>query len=472
MKSEKDKRIFTLSLIILFLITTSVYLFRDSQFVNDSNINAESVSSNSLMSTEYNGFGIKNLNDEAFFIDGKGQLDSDTLVKIIHQNGQNTTDIIHLILGDNITDLGYHSIANLPYLESVKLGAGIKTIRNGAFMNCKKLEWVFVPSGIEKVGRDFLYNCPIATIVTDGKANFLENPEDYYRVIEDVRNYDDLSRGIAKTTYATFLPKNLYSTGGNSSDTKIVLLPGELQYGPYTPIKQGVYYVEYQGNNLESLRETDIYINPNSDYTISPNNVLIDKNLISYEIEVPSELYQLELGVRNSNNYENVEITSITVYERNTNIVLPNYIRGWWDESFFLTSTKQITKKDYRESGWNGKNICFYGDSLFGQNTELATNVESNNLPDLVGQRLGMKVYNRSFCGSAVSRKDRYNISWVQDDAVADNKEVIVYQHQPNNKSEFVPEGITAIPNGFYEDARISTIPLDTNLVVIMGGGK
>ena len=120
-------------------------------------------------------------------------------------------------------------------------------------------------------------------------------------------------------------------------------------------------------------------------------------------------------------------------------------------------------------SNWNGKKICCYGDSLFGQNSSIENPSDVKSLPQKIAETLGMKLYDRSFCGSSISGKFDTCIAWIHNRAVEENAEVIVYRHNADGHGN-PPSDISAIHNDFYQDERISTIPTDTDVIVIMGG--
>lgn len=120
-------------------------------------------------------------------------------------------------------------------------------------------------------------------------------------------------------------------------------------------------------------------------------------------------------------------------------------------------------------NGWAGKKLCTYGDSLFGQYYSLETPSPIIGLPTKIADKLGMTLYERSFSGSSVSTKMDAIVAWIKDSAVAAKDEVIVYRHNADDGGT-PPAGCSAIQNFFYEQARVNTIPTDTDVVVIMGG--
>lgn len=121
-------------------------------------------------------------------------------------------------------------------------------------------------------------------------------------------------------------------------------------------------------------------------------------------------------------------------------------------------------------NNWKGKKLCTYGDSIFGQHDGIETNgYNASGLPKIIADALEMDIYDRSCCGAAVTVRPNYNTCWVEDNAILQNREVVVYRHNPTT-SDVPPSGISVISNMFYADDRIATIPVDSDVVLIMGG--
>lgn len=106
-------------------------------------------------------------------IDGEGALSAQDLDVLMNVNQVKARQVNDLILSDGITELGYNAVNGYGYLNTLKLGSGISVVENGAVRNCAALEYVFVPRGVKRLGRDFLYRCDRAVVVTDGEKKDL-----------------------------------------------------------------------------------------------------------------------------------------------------------------------------------------------------------------------------------------------------------------------------------------------------------
>lgn len=113
----------------------------------------------------------------------------------------------------------------------------------------------------------------------------------------------------------------------------------------------------------------------------------------------------------------------------------------------------------------NNKNICVYGDSLAADGTR-----GHNAWIDRIYNYYGFKtVYNRGEGGSFVTSENaagtaRTSIAYVDSDGYA--WERTAYSSTQSN----IPSGYTAIDAAMSGDARVATIPTDTDILIIEAG--
>ena len=81
---------------------------------------------------------------------------------------------------------------------------------NGSIRECDELWFVFLPKGVDKVSRDFLYDCNNCTVVTDGPAEGLPSLKNTKKdnIIANVDSYEAM---LAAWTEGTELPDILQS---------------------------------------------------------------------------------------------------------------------------------------------------------------------------------------------------------------------------------------------------------------------
>ena len=109
----------------------------------------------------------------ALRITGKGKLyadDVDVLLKSVSVKKQSITDII---VEEGITEIGYGTFSQFVNLKTLKLGRDVERVAPGAIKKCAYLEYLYFPTGINYIGKDFLYGCPKCRVVTDGTAEDL-----------------------------------------------------------------------------------------------------------------------------------------------------------------------------------------------------------------------------------------------------------------------------------------------------------
>ncbi|MBQ3425335.1 MAG: hypothetical protein IJH38_09070 [Clostridia bacterium] len=106
------------------------------------------------------------------YIGGQGVLYGEDFMSLVEGEG-NKNEVTNLIIGDGITEIGYNVLIRFEGLETLKLGKGIKCVDIGAVKWCTALQYVYLPAGLEQVGRDFLYSCNKCLVITEGSRKDL-----------------------------------------------------------------------------------------------------------------------------------------------------------------------------------------------------------------------------------------------------------------------------------------------------------
>lgn len=328
MKKEKDKMIFVILLAAILVVTFVISSI--SNQTPEPEETAEGV-------TFQNGTVYLEIIDmDTYYIGGEGVLVSEDIAKLLDSNGVLTLDVVNLIIGDGITEISYNCINNYNYLESLKIGQGVKRIRNGAIKNLSSLKYLYIPSTIEKVGRDFLYGCnQLNAIETDGLSTDLNEIFDTNDccILENVNSYEVLLAAAAgnRLPYQLFNSRQLASTEPDAGNDPILLHAGYAQYGPFTAIKKGEYTVVVSGANFDVLSNDDIYVNVNGEEVENfPKRGTADitTNTISYSLSLLHDTNPVELCIANNSEGEIVEIDSLTIYDNNAEI--PAALQYWW----------------------------------------------------------------------------------------------------------------------------------------------
>ncbi len=90
------------------------------------------------------------------------------------------SDIEEVILPETIKTISWWAFYGCDNLVEVKFNDGLNTIEHGAFMNCKKLKKINLPSTILKIGEDaFAVNCTTKTGIKDKYSEELVSKQTY-----------------------------------------------------------------------------------------------------------------------------------------------------------------------------------------------------------------------------------------------------------------------------------------------------
>ena len=106
------------------------------------------------------------------YIGGVGPLYEEDLLALVEGEG-NKNDVINLVIGDDITAIGYKALIRFESLETLWLGRGVQRVEIGAVKWCPSLQCIYLPAGLEQVGRDFLYSCNKCLVITEGSRKDL-----------------------------------------------------------------------------------------------------------------------------------------------------------------------------------------------------------------------------------------------------------------------------------------------------------
>ena len=134
---------------------------------------------------------IEHLDDGVIFIGGEGKLYGTDMRALIEGESMTIENVTDIIIGNGITEIGYDVICEYPILRTVRFGDGVIVLGNGCISDCPELQFVFIPAGVQRIGRDFLYSCNRCIVITDGpvgglpklrntrKANIIGNVDSY-----------------------------------------------------------------------------------------------------------------------------------------------------------------------------------------------------------------------------------------------------------------------------------------------------
>ena len=103
-------------------------------------------------------------------IDGEGKLFNTDFKSLLEENGIGSKTVKHVLIGDGITEIGYDVLSNRRYLITLKLGRNVRRVSAGGIKNCISLQYIYLPSGLQDIAGDFLYNCGQCGVITDGAA--------------------------------------------------------------------------------------------------------------------------------------------------------------------------------------------------------------------------------------------------------------------------------------------------------------
>ena len=164
MRNDGGKRIFLAVLVVIFILL--LYLCIDGRELIRWTAEV-------TYGRQNESLYIEQLDDGNIFIGGEGKLYG-TDIQVLVEYERMTPESVHdIIIGDGITEIGYDAICGYPILHTVRLGDGVRVAGNGSIRECPELLFVYVPAGIEKISRDFLYDCNDCIVVTNAQEKGL-----------------------------------------------------------------------------------------------------------------------------------------------------------------------------------------------------------------------------------------------------------------------------------------------------------
>ena len=116
---------------------------------------------------------LERIGETAVRVGGEGKLFGTDMRAMIEGERMNVNDVTDIIIDGGITEIGYDAVVAFEGLRTLRIGPDVKTIVNGAVRECKALQFVFVPGGLIRAGKDFLYDCNQCILITDGQVNAL-----------------------------------------------------------------------------------------------------------------------------------------------------------------------------------------------------------------------------------------------------------------------------------------------------------
>ena len=199
MQNDVGKRLFLAVLVLIFALM--LYMCIDGRQVIRWTADAAYTRQNESLTIEV-------LDDGVIYIGGEGKLYGTDMQALVEGESLTAADVMDIIIGDGITEIGYNVICNYPILHTVRLGDNVRVAGNGSIRECPELLFVFIPAGIEKISRDFLYSCNDCIVVTDAAAEDLPKLRNTrkHNILGHVNSYEAMQ---AAWTNGTELPEIL-----------------------------------------------------------------------------------------------------------------------------------------------------------------------------------------------------------------------------------------------------------------------
>lgn len=188
MKKETDKWIFVLVLVVLLVVVCLVNKTDKKVDEYNNNISDDIGLDNHTLGIE--------VREDIIYIDGQGKLEYDDLKRLVAYENLESDDVVNLVIGNGITELGYNCLIGWEKLETIKIGSGVTVLNNGSIRSCPNLKFLFIPESVEKIGKDFLAYSKNIVIVSDGYLlNSMIRTDDNY-LYEGIKSYEALKDNI------------------------------------------------------------------------------------------------------------------------------------------------------------------------------------------------------------------------------------------------------------------------------------
>ena len=275
---------------------------------------------------------LKKTGIDTLLICGKGKLNQTDFELLLKEQDINKVEVTHIILPDEITEIEYKTLCNLEYLTTIKFGKHVERIGNGALRDCPKLQYVYLPYGIKRIGPDFLYKCEQAIIITNRNRSDLPvmNNIEQNRIYSNIHSYEDIKKELSEV-YFSIPWDRLPSDDPNRGETSLTLHPGYSQYGPYKELKEGDYLIYYFGNKLKDIDINDISVYDYSDgISFNPELITTADNELSYKFSITNydAVPNIEFVLKNNSSHI-IEIQELKVLNCKE-ISEGEAIKQWW----------------------------------------------------------------------------------------------------------------------------------------------
>ena len=193
MRNDGGKWIFFFSLTAVFALLT--YLCVDGRIIDQWTAEMDYPRQNETLYLQSQDEGV-------LCIGGEGKLYGADMQAMLEAGGWKKDDVSDIIIGNGITEIGYQAISSIPHLRTVRIGDDVRVTGNGSLRVCEELQFVYLPSGLERAGRDFLYDCNRCYVVTNGSCKELPKLKNTKteNIIEFVDSYETMMEAWAGGT--------------------------------------------------------------------------------------------------------------------------------------------------------------------------------------------------------------------------------------------------------------------------------
>lgn len=329
MKNEKDKILFVIVLAsflgVLLIYSNKISSIKELEDDNNNTTEEHKLElENDTLYLQQPEFG-------TIIILGEGSLNESDLSSLLTNNKINISDVENIIIGDDITELGYNVIKGYDYLQTLKIGSSVTKIRNGAVRDCINLKFVYLPKDVEKIAVDFLANSGKCIIVSNGDLQQILKDSHNLNILYNIESFEEMNKALEEgTLYDSFTFDKLATNDPDTGEYHSVLHNGFLQFGPNISMNSGEYSVNYSGKGFDTLSANSLYLNTNG---LTENfeiyDIDISNEMIKYNVFFDEDMNGVEFCLINdSYNGNDIEIFELEIYEK---IIVPDICRRWWD---------------------------------------------------------------------------------------------------------------------------------------------
>lgn len=271
---------------------------------------------------------VKKRENDTVYIGGAGKVYRADIEQLYGDAGIDEKEISNLVVGDEPTEIGYGLYNGNKYVETVYLGENVSKVDHGAMMNCSSLKYIYVPSGLEKAGVDFLYNCPIALLVTDGGLEDLPefvnvSPECIYTGIS---SHEALISALTPDDGVAFAA-DMSSDKPEEGEDPGILHPGASCSASDISLYAGSYTLTLTGQGLDKAAESDVRLCLGQTPT-EMRSINIEENCVTCVFEL--EAYRNDIGFTLLNQSDtDLSVDRLTIHV--DEIKLPAAVEAWWN---------------------------------------------------------------------------------------------------------------------------------------------